>query len=289
MLKHTRLKIFKEMGKKSAQKQQTQSQQDISGTSVVPKKSQEEINFPFVTVVTPTYNRRRFIPYTIECYKAQTYPLKRMEWIILDDGQDKVGDLFAEAAKTIPNIRYISLDEKLNIGAKRNRLNDEAKGEIIVAMDDDDYYPPERVDYVVKSFKKNPKIELAGSSEIYMYYTDIHQIYRLGPYNEKHATNGTMAWKSSYSSKHRYDENVTHAEERSFLENYVNPMIQLSDPFKVMLVMSHSENTFDKKSMRDQEEEMRKNGQQHPVIRKTTMEIKAFIKNKALRDFYMNA
>ena len=60
---------------------------------------------PFVSVVTPTYNRRRFIPTLIKLYKAQTYPKDRMEWIILDDGTDKVGDLFAEAAKTIPNIR----------------------------------------------------------------------------------------------------------------------------------------------------------------------------------------
>lgn len=273
------------MGKKSTVVPQ---QKDVSGASVAPKKSQEENNFPFVTVVTPTYNRRRFIPYLIECYKAQAYPHKRMEWIILDDGQDKVGDLFEEASNTIPNIRYITLNEKLNIGAKRNRLNDEAKGEIIVAMDDDDYYPPERVDAVVKAFKKQPKIELAGSTVIYMYYTDIQKIYRLGPYNDRHATNGTMGWRSSYAKAHRYDEHVTHAEERSFLEDYKHPMIQL-DPYKVMLVLSHSENTFDKKKLRDQEEEMRRNGQENPVVHKTSIDIKLFIKEKRLRDFYANA
>jgi glycosyltransferase involved in cell wall biosynthesis len=26
-----------------------------------------------VSVITPTYNRRRFIPYLIQCYDAQTY------------------------------------------------------------------------------------------------------------------------------------------------------------------------------------------------------------------------
>jgi hypothetical protein len=65
-------------------------------------------------------------------------------------------------------------------------------------------------------------------------------------------------------------------------------MIQL-DPFKVMLVLSHSENTFDKKKLREQEEEMRKNGQENPVVHKTSMEMKAFIKEKRLRDFYSNA
>ena len=94
---------------------------------------------PFVSVLTPTYNRRKFIPAAIEIYKSQLYPKDRMEWIIVDDGTDKVEDLFAEASKTIPNIKYISLSEKLLIGQKRNLLNDNAKGDIMIAMDDDDY------------------------------------------------------------------------------------------------------------------------------------------------------
>jgi glycosyltransferase involved in cell wall biosynthesis len=234
-----------------------------------------------VSVITPTYNRRRFIPYLIQCYDAQTYKKENMEWIILDDGQDKVEDLFAEAAKRIPNIRYIPLDEKLTIGEKRNRLNDEAIGSIIVAMDDDDYYPPERVSHVVARFSNSKDIQLAGSSEVYMYYSDIKEIYKLGPYNPNHATNGTMAWRKSYSNTHRYDDTVTHAEEQSFLEGYKHKMIQL-DPFKVMLVMSHSENTFDKKKMRD---EVGKN----PFIAKTTYKLKDFIKDPEVRTFFANA
>jgi len=91
-----------------------------------------------VSVVTPTYNRRMFIPTLIDIYKAQTFPKSEMEWIIIDDGRDKVEDLFTEASKTIPNIKYIRLDEKVRLGSKRNMLNKEASGAIIVAMDDDD-------------------------------------------------------------------------------------------------------------------------------------------------------
>lgn len=246
--------------------------------------SQEEKNFPFVSIVTPTYNRRRFIPHLISMVEHQDYKKSRMEWIILDDGQDKVKDLFDEASKKMPFIKYIALDEKLTIGAKRNRLNDEAKGSIIVAMDDDDYYPPCRVSAVVNAFKQkqNAQVELAGASEIYMYYSDIKTIYKLGPYNPNHATNGTMAWRSSYAKSHQYDETVTHSEERSFLDDYKHPMIQL-DPFKVMLVMSHSENTFDKKKLREQE---------NPFIKKTEMKLKTFLKEKhekEMREFFANA
>jgi glycosyltransferase involved in cell wall biosynthesis len=202
-----------------------------------------------------------------------------MEWIVLDDGEDCVKDVFDEAAKSIPNLRYIRHTKKLLIGAKRNILNREAKGEIIVAMDDDDFYFPERVSTVVVNFARNKGIELAGSSHIYMYYTDNKKIYSLGPYANNHATNGTMAWRKSYANTHTYDETVTHAEERSFLENYVNPMIQL-DPMKVMLVISHSENTFDKKKLRDSP---------NPLMKETPLKINQFIRNAHMRSFFADA
>jgi glycosyltransferase involved in cell wall biosynthesis len=211
-------------------------------------------------------------------YAYQTYPKTKMEWIILDDGDEKVADLFEEASKKIPNIKYVRVDEKLLIGKKRNMLNDMAKGEIIVAMDDDDYYPPERVSHVVESFAKQPRVELAGSTEIYMYYTDIDKIYRIGPYGPQHATNGTMAWRSSYSKRFFYNEAVTHAEEKSFLDDYKHPMIQLS-AHKTMLVMSHSMNTFDKKMFREG----------NPMCVLTSMKLKDWVKNKDLRDFYSKA
>jgi glycosyltransferase involved in cell wall biosynthesis len=201
-----------------------------------------------------------------------------MEWIILDDGSDPVGDMFE--GLDIPNVRYIYSPEKQTIGAKRNRLNNEARGDIIVAMDDDDYYPPERVSSVVKAFKQKPSYQLAGASEVFMYYSDIKVVYKLGPYNANHATNGTMAWKKSYANTHAYDETVTHAEEKSFLEDYVHPMIQLN-PKHVMLVMSHSDNTFDKRKMREQENS--------PLVKKTTMKIRDFIRDASIRNFFATA
>jgi len=180
----------------------------------------------------------------------------------------------------IPNVRYIYSPEKQTIGTKRNRLNSEARGDIIVAMDDDDYYPPERVSSVVKAFKQKPSYQLAGASEVFMYYSDIKAVYKLGPYNANHATNGTMAWKKSYANTHAYDETVTHAEEKSFLEDYVHPMIQLN-PKHVMLVMSHSDNTFDKRKMREQENS--------PLVKKTTMKIRDFIRDASIRNFFATA
>jgi glycosyltransferase involved in cell wall biosynthesis len=233
---------------------------------------------PQVSVLTPTYNRRQFLPGLLACYKGQEFPLEKMEWIILDDGEDSVEDFFTTVAKTVPNVRYIRHPTKLLIGAKRNILNREARGQILIAMDDDDYYSPERVKHVVVSFARNPTVELAGCSELYMYYTDIRKIYKLGPYHPNHATNGTMAWRRSFALSHTYDETVTHAEERSFLDNYTHPMIQL-DPFKTMLVISHTSNTFDKKELRDKP---------NPMMKLTAFTMRRFIKESELRTFYSN-
>jgi glycosyltransferase involved in cell wall biosynthesis len=238
-----------------------------------------------VSVVTPTYNRRMFIPTLIEIYRAQIYPKEKMEWIIIDDGRDSVKDLFEEASKVIPNIRYIRKDEKMRLGAKRNELNKEAKGSIIIAMDDDDYYPPDRVSSVVEAFKRNPKMELAGSSEMNLYYLDTKKIYTIGPYFDNHATNGTMAWRKSYAEKHKYDEFVTKAEEITFLENFKHPMIQLK-PLSTILVICHTDNTADKRELRD--EHLSRMGSMQSKFKESVYKLDDLVRDKKIRDFYSN-
>jgi len=237
------------------------------------------MNLPFVSLVTPTYNRRRFIPGLIRMIEQQTYPRDKMEWIVFDDGQEDVEDLFESARHRLPNLRFLKSEEKLTLGEKRNILNREAFGEIVIAIDDDDFYFPERVSSAVEVFLKNPLIDLAGSSEVYMYFSDTGEIYKMGPYFPTHATNGTMAWRKTYADSHRYDETVVFAEERSFLENYKNPLIQL-DPKKVMLVISHSENTFDKTTLRNET---------NPMIKKTSFTLDDFIEDPIIRDFFSTA
>ena len=231
---------------------------------------------PFVSIVTPTYNRRRFIPSLLKIVQSQTYPRDRMEWIVYDDGQEEVRDLFEAARSLLPDLNFIWSEDKMTLGEKRNRLNQEAKGDIIVAMDDDDFYFPTRVEDAVMAFTMNPSVHLAGASEVYMFFTDTKEIWKAGPYFVGHATNGTMAWTKSYGKTHTYDEAVAFAEEKSFLENYKNPLVQL-DPKKVMLVISHSDNTFDKTALRTNT---------NPLLVKTALKMKDFIKDPGLHEFF---
>ena len=49
------------------------------------KKNKEKKynDLPFVSVCTPTFNRRPFWEYTIKCFNHQDYPKDKMEWIII--------------------------------------------------------------------------------------------------------------------------------------------------------------------------------------------------------------
>lgn len=234
---------------------------------------------PFVSVLTPTYNRRQFIPAAIRCFKNQTYPQDRMEWIILDDGTDRVRDLFE--ASGLKNVRYVETapGEKLKIGAKRNRLNDLAKGDICVCFDDDDYYPPDRVRKAVTKLRSSPgqRVPVVGSSQLYLYYTDRDEIWSIGPYGQNHCTNGTMAYWRSYSKESRYDETVDKAEEKSFMKDWKTPVLQLT-PEDTMLVLCHAHNTFDKRELLKQK---------NPLLKKVAVKMRSLVKDKELREFYL--
>jgi glycosyltransferase involved in cell wall biosynthesis len=235
---------------------------------------------PFVSVCTPTFNRRPFIENMFRCFRNQTYPKNRIEWIIVDDGTDKIKDLVDKA--DIPQIKYFELPEKLSLGAKRNYMHKQVTGSIIVYMDDDDYYPPDRIEHAVDKLQSTPQALCAGASEIYIYFKTLNRMVQCGPYGPNHATAGTFAFKAELLQQTRYEDHAALAEERAFLKEYTVPFVQL-DPMKTILVFSHEHNTFDKRKMLDNP---------HPDYLKTSPKtVDDFIKyddEKPIKDFFMN-
>ena len=236
--------------------------------------------FPLVSVCTPTFNRRPFIPTMLACFANQTYPKDRIEWIIVDDGTDKVKDVIEAAG--VPQIKYFALPDKLPLGAKRNFMHSHCKGSIIVYMDDDDYYPPERISHAVDMLQENRNAMCAGSSEIYIYFKHLGRMKQFGPYGPNHATAGTFAFRAELLKTSRYDESAAVAEERAFLKDYTVPFVQL-DPMKTILVFSHEHNTFDKRKLLNNP---------HPdFIKDTPKKVEDFIKLDKERDikkFFMD-
>jgi len=203
-----------------------------------------------VSVITSTYNRSRFIPGLLECYRRQDYNPDLMEWLILDDSegaeQKKTQELFSAFSDKMSNVFYIHSPQKQVMGHKLNQLCSLARGDVIVVMDDDDYYPPTRVSTAVAAFIAEPEKQIAGCSKVYMYFQQENEVYCAGPYSDTHALNCTIAFRSSYLLDHRYDAAEVCAVERVFTNDFSEPMIQL-DSRATILHMVHAENTFKEK------------------------------------------
>ncbi len=210
----------------------------------------------------------------IRCYESQDYPKQLIEWIVIDDGEDSVEDLFRD----ISGVKYFRYEKKMKLGRKRNLMHEKSKGEIIVYMDDDDYYPPNRVSHAVRRLVGHPRALAVGSSIVYIYFNDLDKIYQFGPYGPMHATAGTFAFKRKLLEETRYDDDAELAEEKKFLKNYTVPLVQL-DPMKSILCFAHQFNTFDKRKLLV--------NPNPNFVKETGLKPSIFIKNKKLLKFYV--
>jgi len=110
-----------------------------------------------VSVVTPTYDRERFLPAFYRMFCAQDYPV--LELLVADDSP-VASPFFSSLDDT--RVRYVHLPSRISIGEKRNRLIDASSGEIIVSFDDDDYYAPGYVSGMVRALGGADMVKLVG-------------------------------------------------------------------------------------------------------------------------------
>lgn len=203
-----------------------------------------------ISIVTLSqYKRYGALHLLYQCITSQTK--KPDEWVIVEGSNLKEdadqNELFISDFKktcTIP-IVYVPFKEGTKLGGLRNRGNQSCSGDIIICMDDDDFYPPTRIEHVVGGFNQFPNIQIAGCSNMLLYDFKIKVFYQCRGYNDNHSTNNAMAWRKSYLQNHQYDPDKTFGEESSFTNQFTEPMIQLS-PIHTVITSCHSSNTFDK-------------------------------------------
>tara|TARA_A200000113_G_scaffold132547_1_gene119234 strand:+ start:2557 stop:3648 length:1092 start_codon:yes stop_codon:yes gene_type:complete len=248
------------------------------------KQNKKIDSLPFVSICTPTFNRRPFFKGLVQCIAEQDYEHSKIEWVVVDDGTDSVRDILEsdevkEKLKGI-TIQYYYEAEKMDLGQKRNYMHKRCTyhnaNDIIVYMDDDDFYPPERVSHSVKKLMANPNVLCGGASELYLWFNTLDKMYKFGPYGPNHATAGTFAFKKKLLDHTSYEDSAVLAEEKHFLKNYTVPFVQF-DTHKTILVVSHEQNTFDKKKL------LHSNNK---FVKESPLRVKNFIQNPELMQFY---
>jgi glycosyltransferase involved in cell wall biosynthesis len=121
---------------------------------------------PPVSVVMPVYNSEPYVAGAVRSILDQTF--RDYEFIILDDGStDGSLAVIQEIARRDSRIRVIS---RPNSGQTRamNELVREARGELIVRMDSDDYSFPDRIEQQLAFLRANPDVVAVGGEVIWM-------------------------------------------------------------------------------------------------------------------------
>ena len=105
---------------------------------------------PFVSIITPTFNRHHFLPFATKSVLHQS--ISDFEWLVLDDSPTP--SEFMQGLSD-PRIIYEHTGTRLTIGGKRNRLADKARGSIIAQLDDDDFYAPNYLASMLSAMDQN--------------------------------------------------------------------------------------------------------------------------------------
>jgi hypothetical protein len=106
----------------------------------------EQTDCPPVSIVTPTFQRKKLMEIAFHNLLMTDYPLDKMEWIVVEDNDKSPHQMkrpLEEFQAKVPalRIRYIPLEGRRSVGEKRNVGVREASHEWILFMDDDDHYP----------------------------------------------------------------------------------------------------------------------------------------------------
>lgn len=193
---------------------------------------------PKVSILTPTYNRRKFFKLAINNFNNFVYPKNKLEWIIIDDGDENIQDLLPNDKR----IKYIKIKLKnstrLNISKKRNLCVKYASNDILVHMDDDDYYPPFSVISRVKSLLLN-NVGLVGCTKLCCYSLKDNKGYLIGAnYTMGEAT---FCYTRDFFNERKFNKKIIRGEGLHFIRNRKNNIRHLPYNF-VMIVINHSNN-----------------------------------------------
>ena len=201
-------------------------------------------DLPNISIITPTYNRKKLFPIAIRNFYLFDYPKEKMEWIILDDGNQDLTSILPKDNR----IKYIKINgkSKLNVSQKRNLSVEKCKYDIIVHMDDDDYYYPHSLKSRIQTLLKYKNKKCVSSGDMGYYnlienYSMIKKSYD----NDKrlvYLPEASMAYYKSFWKENKFNEKIESGEFLHFFKDRYQDLILIPYEYN-MIAITHNSNT----------------------------------------------
>jgi glycosyltransferase involved in cell wall biosynthesis len=158
---------------------------------------------PFVSLIIPTYNRSElFVARTLPSILSQTY--KHFELVVVGDCCDNKNAHILNESARINGFRFINLPERGKYPEDTklkwfvagtvpiNKALDEAKGEWILYMDDDDVLTPDHIKILVEHGVNSDAEFVSASYNVLD--SNYNVVQRLTPFNVIELVGGHATW-----------------------------------------------------------------------------------------------
>ncbi len=206
-------------------------------------KNISDEDLPYVSILTPTKNRRKIFKMAVHCFLKFDYPKEKLEWIIVDDSDD--GTTLKGVLPRDKRIKYVrkKTNRKIPISEKRNMCMKYASHDILVNMDDDDYYMPHSIKSRVKLLLTYPHINIVGCKAICCYDTIVKKFYLAG--SNKTLSEASMCFTRDFWKRKPFNEKLELGEGTLFLRGRKEECFGIPYNF-VFFVLNHKGNITDK-------------------------------------------
>jgi hypothetical protein len=206
----------------------------------------KEADLPDVSIVTITKDRRKFMPLAKYSYMMQSYPEDKIEWVIVDDGDDPIEDtLFG-----VPNVKYVKCD-KMSVADKRNLGVQSAMYDIVCMMDDDDVYPNNSILQRVAMLLKESVKECVFCTTIPCYditkYSSFMNVPPITLPMSQRVSEATLGFTRKFWEECKFQSGVQIAEADAFIRDREQMCREIS-PQEVIVSLVHPLNTSSRKT-----------------------------------------
>jgi len=114
--------------------------------------SNTKTELPLISVVVPTYNRSELLGRAISSILGQTY--RNLECIVVDDASgDDTEQVVSRFREKDPRVILLRHNENRHVSAARNAGIDQARGDFVAFLDDDDEWFPGKLEKQVTYFQ----------------------------------------------------------------------------------------------------------------------------------------
>lgn len=200
----------------------------------------ESRQLPMVSILTPTC-RPAFLKQCAKYVAAQTYPREKLEWVIVDSGDDfELPD--------VPGLRTAVVHQRSSVGMLRNVGAQVAAGDIIVHFDDDDWHSRDRIERQIVPFLVKPHLELVATDCYYVGLFDEDPVRAMSSWSwefETYSSGGSFMYRKRAWRKFPF-ANIQQGEDQVFAKHVrmANSLaaVNLRDP-TLFIAVRHGQNT----------------------------------------------